>query len=180
MKTNIDKIKNLLLKIDQLAKKGTGGEAINAQERLDYLLKKHGISYDSLFDAEVKDYYFSTSGYNTRILLQIAKSIDRDIKMYKFPAKWVKKHCLDGNTLIECTPLQYIEIENMYSVFKELWKSELPVFFTSFLTANDLLVDPESSDEREELTAEELSELLRIQRMSSSIKKGVVRKQITD
>ena len=57
---NIDeKLKAKLLKLQALAEQGVGGEATNAKEILNKLLKKHKISLESLMDDEKsKDYSF--------------------------------------------------------------------------------------------------------------------------
>ena len=56
---NIDeKLKARLLKLQALAEQGVGGEAKNAKDILNRLLKKHKISLESLMDDEKTKYYF--------------------------------------------------------------------------------------------------------------------------
>lgn len=170
-----DSIRELLLKIDNLAKRGVGGEATSAKKRLDFLLEKHGIAYEDIYEDAKKEYFFKAAGWNIKILAQIIKSHNREIDIYNIPKPY--SEAAGGNIAIECSLTDFLYIESAYSVFKKLWKSELDVFFYAFSKANNLLVQPDYGDSTE-LTLDELMTIRRAYAMSNSIKSETIRKQI--
>jgi len=169
----------ILKKIKALADKGIGGEAVNAQKLFDKLLKKHGLSKSDIESEETKDYFFKVKSWDERLLSQIAKCVNCDIKVYDVTFE-VKKHRLAGNILITCTAAEYIEIDQMFDVYSKLLKSEMELFYKAFLKANNLLVTPPKEKLRtiNDLTAEEFEEWLRTTQIASTIKREVVRKQL--
>lgn len=174
----MDKIKELLKKLKALAEKGVGGEAVNAQKLLDKKLKEHNLKLEDLFGDVLTYYYFSAKGSNVQLLYQIVKTVNYDRKLWSVPAKKVKELGINGNQIVECTAIEFVEIDQKYSVYKRLYKSELDVFFTAFLNANDLLIRPPKPKDVSDLSPKELEEYLRMQKMSKNIKSETFRKQL--
>jgi hypothetical protein len=168
----------LAKKLKALAERGVGGESVNAQKLLASLLKKNGLSMSDIEQETSKEYFFKASGSDSRLLTQIIKRVNYDLNVYKFPASVVKEHGLSGNMMTECTASEFIEIEQMYSVFKRLYKEELELFYKAFVTANDLLTDSPIKKTTSDLSEVELDEWRRVQEMAMSVKTESIRKQI--
>lgn len=172
---------DLARKLKALADRGVGGEKRNAQKILDSLLKKHSISIEEIEGDKIETYYFKASGIYSDLLHQIVKRVNYNLKVWEVPVKAQKKFRVAGNIFTECTAAEYIEIDQMFSVYKKLFKEESDFFFKAFLTANDLLARPpkEQMKTTNDLSPEEYAEWLRTQGMASKIRKETIRKQIS-
>jgi len=172
----------LLKKIQELANRGEGGEALNAKTLLDAMLKKHNLTLEDLEGDKVEYHYMKIDPKkkdDIRFLHQVIKSVNYHLKLYILPAKKVKEFRTKGNCLIECTIAQFIEIEQKYTVFHKLFKKEYEVFFTAFCKANDLLITSPESKSFSDLTLEEQEEWQRINKMSQNIKSETINKQLS-
>jgi hypothetical protein len=169
----------LAKKIKNLADKGEGGEKINAEKLLDDILKKHNIKLEELDSLKLEDFFFNIEDLDFKLWLQIVKKVNNTIKIYgKFDDKTIKKNLLDGNYLISCTYLEYVEIVSMFDFFKGLYNKELDFFFTAFCNANNLLIKSSESKSINDLTPEEYKDFIRMLELSKNIKKDSFRKQI--
>ena len=167
----------LLRKIQELAKRGVGGEAINAQNQLEILLKKYNLKLEDI-EEEKKDYHFlNAKNFDLKLLRQIAARVNYNLNVVVLPPKKVKEFMVEGNCVIECTVAEFIEIEQMFHIYRKLYKKEEDIFYTAFLTANDLLARNPKGVEKE-MTDEEYENWLRINKMSKSIENVTIRKQI--
>lgn len=90
----MSKIIELAIKLKSLAEKGVDGEAINAKEKLGYLMRKHGLTEADIEGEETADYYIKIKPDYGWLFYQIARHINYDIKVYKFDAKTIKKYAL--------------------------------------------------------------------------------------
>ncbi len=66
------KLKEKLLKLYELVKRGIDGEKVNAELMLNKLLKKHGLTIDNIDTEELKDFYYK---YTTKISAKIIRQI---------------------------------------------------------------------------------------------------------
>lgn len=165
-------------KIKALADKGIGGEKLNAENMLSDFLKKHNISINDIEMDMKNEYWFKVkTDYEKRLLNQVTKNVNYEIKCYHVDAVNVKKHKLEGNFMIECSVSDYIELKSKYEFYKPLLESEMMVFYDAFIQANALWVNNPDSEDKE-YTKEQLKELRRTLEMASNIKKGEFRKQI--
>lgn len=173
--------KQILLakKLKALADRGIGGEKLNAQNMLDAHLKKHGIAYEDIEAEALHDFYYNVDGIFSKLLHQIACRVRYGIRVFGIPKKDVKKHKLPGNFIIECTTAEYIEIDLMYDIYKKLYESELDVFYTAFLAANDLLARPPVTKSYEDLSPEDQEKQDRAAKMAQAVKTATIRKQLT-
>ena len=173
-----NKIIELAKKLKALADRGIGGEKINAEAMLNALMKKHKITAEDIEGEKTQEYFLKLDPTQVRIFNQIAKKINGSIKIHgEFPKKIIRKHKLKGNFMITCTPYEFIEIEGKYDFYIKLYTSELSIFFTSFLKANDLLLDATEKDYNP--TKEELEKWKRIKEMADKIKSEKFRKQLS-
>jgi len=170
----------LIKKLKALAERGIDGEAKNAQNLLHKMLKKHNLTIEDIEREETRDYYFKASGTNAKLLTQIAKRVNYDLPVYDVPSDKIKQYHLSGNMIITCTPAEFIEIEQMFDVYKKLYKKESELFYKAFLSANDLLARPPKQKSVADLTPEELEEWKRTQKMAQGIKTETIRKQLTN
>ena len=170
----------LLKKLKAHADRGEGGEKLNAQKLFDTLLQKYGLTIEDIEGEKVEYYYFKAHGIYATLLHQIMKRVNYDLKVGKLSAKRVKALGVPGGQVVKCTVAEYIEIEQMFEVYKKLYKKENDVFYLAFLTANDLLIKPPKSEAKttKDLTPEELKEWMRVQSMASKIKKETIRKRL--
>lgn len=174
----MEKYIDLAKKLSALAEKGVGGEKINAQEMLQKIMKKHGITREDIEGEKRNKYWFTD--VNERLFHQIIGVVNRKIQGYgKFPQEDVEQHGLPGNYMIECTVFEYIQIEGMYSVYEKLYNQELEVFYYAFCKANNLLVTPKERIDASDLSPEELDKYKRASVMAIGIKKGEYRKQLS-
>lgn len=172
----------LLKKLKALSDKGVGGEAENAQQMLTKMLEKHNLTIEDIEGVQTHDYYFNAKGIEGELLLQIVKRVNYDLKVYGFPQKVIKDFGLKGNTLVTCTHAEFIEIEQMFDVYKKLFKKESEIFYTAFLSANDLLISPPKEKQRtvDDLSEKELEKWNRVQQISKNIKSETIRRQISE
>lgn len=179
----MSKIIELGKKIKALADKGIGGEKANAEKMLNDFLKKHNIKIEDIEGEEVKDYFFMLKTDSAKKLFsQIGKSIRYDMKCYgEFGKKKVKDYSLPGNFMATCTVSEFIELKSKVDFYSNLYDQELDIFFTAFVRANDLLVDPPAGIKRDisDLTPKELEDYKRASALSASIKKGHYMRQIS-
>lgn len=172
----------LIKKLKALSEKGVGGEAINAQKFFQKMLHKHNLTISDIDGEKQEDFFFNARGINARLFHQIVKRVNYDLKVYQFPSAKVKQFKLTGNSMVTCTPAEFIEIEQMFDVYTKLYKKESEVFYSAFLSANDLLARPPKEEQKstDDLTPEELEEWMRVNQMAGNIKKETIRKQLSN
>jgi len=139
---------------------------------------KHGLTIEDICKESTKEYFFKASGINAQLFTQIVKRVNYELEIYSIPAAQVKKYRLAGSLMIECTVAEFIEIEQMFDVYKKLYKEESKVFYHAFLAANDLLGRPPKPRSVNDLTEKELEEWMRVQGLAKNIKTETIRKRL--
>ena len=163
-------------KLKALADRGIGGEKENASEILKRFLNKNGLTIEDLENEETRDFFVNIKSEDFPLFHQITAKVNREILVYgEFPKADIKKHGLKGNYIISCTSAEFIEIEAKNAFFQNLYKEEIKLFYSAFIHANDLGVDPDKNKER---SARNTPEELRILALAKSVKKGDFKKQI--
>ena len=169
----------LAKKLNELVKRGVGGEKINAEIMLKNIMKKYNISLEQIEGEHKKYFGFQADKNEIELLLQILKCVNRDLNLYyPIPAKDMKFFQMKGNSFIQCTDAEFIEIESKFDFYKKLFYKELDVFKIAFYSANNLLVAPVKEKSIDDFTDEELELHKRASNMSLMIKKGQFLKQI--
>lgn len=159
-----------LQKLSELAKRGIGGEKENAEILLKKLMKKHHITEEDL-QLKIKNWYkfHVDSELESKLLFQTAYMVcgHKDGTSYHKKSK--------RTYFLELTAEQKIEIEYIFSIFKEDLNRELESFYTAFIYKNDIFPEdvPKSNDNNSNM-----SEVFKIQGYMSNIKKSNVRKAI--
>lgn len=165
---NIDpKLESKLKKLYTLSKQGVGGEATNAQNLLENLLKKYNISLDMLIDTETKKYVFTyKTEFEKDILFRIISNIKEESNFSYLQRKGQKKIGFD------LTAYEYIEVEIQREAYIESWRKYLEQAQMAFIIANRLTYYSSKNREPKEdkpLTPEEQSEIQRILHMSIGV-----------
>jgi len=163
----MDKITELAKKLNELAKQGIGGEKENAKIMLDKLIKKHGLSMDSIEDPKTEDFIVKISKDQLKLMCQIIICVlGAKCEIWKVKGKRT-------SISINCTNIQFIEIQSMFEFYWTSYQNELKTFYTAFLHKNRLF--PSDGEVSNELSNEESK---RIRDMMDGIKKQQYLKQL--
>jgi len=130
-----------------LAERGVGGEKVNAEERLRYLMQKHCISEEELEDAGVRTYWIAfKTDFERRLLHQLAYMHLGSGHAFGCVGKYTNRP--RKKVGVECTPAQYIEIEADFAFYRVAMAEEMDIFYSAFLQKNYLFPPPELVDHR--------------------------------
>ena len=159
-----------LQKLSELSKRGIGGEKENAELLLKKLMKKYHITEEDL-QLKIKNWYkfHVDSELESKLLFQTAYMVcgHKNETAYRKKTKRIY--------FLKLTAEQKIEIEYIFSIFKEDLSKELDSFYTAFIYKNNIF--PEDVP-RSENDNSDISEIFKIQGYMSNIKKSNVRKAI--
>lgn len=148
--------KDLLLKLRALAESGEGGEKVNAQRKLEELMRKYGISESELETETDIPCEFTFHGKREKLLLAqiIYKVVNEKGRIYGFSYTDSGRAC---KTKLGCkaTPAQKIEIEFLFDFYKQLYKREEEFFFSAFVQKHRLFGDLKDGEKAEEQSLEE-------------------------
>ena len=121
---------------------GVDGEKTAAEQRLRYLMQKHGITEADLEDTGVRLYWIRyKTVYERKLLFQLA---------YKYTGSGHAHGCVGRYSNrprkevgIDCTAAQYIEIEADFEFYRAALEEEMELFYTAFINKNRLFPPPE-------------------------------------
>lgn len=134
------RIKQRLLKILELARRGEGGERVNAQRMLDSLLKKHGMTLDDLErdgpERTFYDFNFKDE-FERRLITQC---------VYAYVPKWDGKSYGKGvqkNVVAyRLTKAEFLEVGLYLSIHRDALKVHMKKMaetaFNAYVQTNDL------------------------------------------
>lgn len=162
--------KELLKKIKALAERGIEGEAMSAQNILDKMMKKYGISEQELNEQIINRYEFRYSKpFEKQLLSQIIYMVMGDVPIYYYTNSKKKVR------LIDCTAGEKIEIETAFNFYRHYLAEGLLSYYYAFITSEELF-PPESKQANlphRKVTEEE-------SRLRGVLKKHTMYKAITD
>lgn len=162
----MEKKLELLEKIRRLSVQGIGGEKFNANKKLDELMNKYSISYESLGKKEKRMRYFiCRNKYEKMLLIQIYYAMTNDKNFHDL--KTNKKIGLD------LSDTEFIELSIKYSVYKIDMEKEFELLYKAFIYANDII-----PHDNGETTTYETDELKKIIERTISIEKSKIYKQL--
>lgn len=166
----------LLKKLKALAEQGVGGEKLNAQNKLNELMKKYNVTETELSDDLLLDCEFKYSGERERkLLIQVVYKVTNDSNaVYSFIYTATKRHC---RTKLGCkaTAAQKIEIDFLFDFYKKLYAKEEKVFFRAFIQKHQIFGELKE-DETPTPTTEE--EQMRIYALMNGLSEEQPLKQI--
>ena len=108
-----DKIKEKIIKVYELVKRGIAGEQQSAEKMLNKLLEKYNISVDDLIDE--KKYYFKyASNLDEWLLMQLIEYFfkEKNYKLYRIKDSGVKE------IAIQMPYLDWVTLDSAYGYFK--------------------------------------------------------------
>lgn len=158
--TEREELLRRLGRVKALADRGVDGERENAEALLNRLMQKYGISEDDIEDVSERNYFIRYHNlWERKLIVQIAyKHLGSGHccgTVGTYSGRPHKKIC------VSCTPAQYIEIEADFEFYKTAWEEELAVFYSAFISKNDIFPPPElaSTDDAEEIDLERLEKV---------------------
>lgn len=177
----MDKIIELLRKLQVLADQGEQNEAANAQHKIDMLCAKYNVSIDDLQNEERRKHYYTIHDpLDLKLLLQIVKQTDESAKMYTPPDELIEEFNLPGNVIVECTATDFILIDQKFNHYSRLLSEEVGIFFRAFCLANNLLIKKPSDKKADDLSKEQIDRIRRSQNMARNVKVEDLKKQLTN
>lgn len=170
---------DLLKKLKALADRGVGGEKENAQQMLQRLMDKHGISLEDI-EGEVKrrrDFFISDE--QMKFFKQVVGSVVGREYVYKSRRGDRRKKKLIA---LDLTDADYIEIDAKFDFFWKAWEKDVLLFYKAFVQKNHLYSKPNDDEKEEdddrEYTAEEKAEFFRMAQMMAGMEKHNFQKQL--
>lgn len=150
----------LLKKLKALAEAGIGGEKINAQKKLDELIKKYNISEEDLTDDILIDCEFTYHGKTEKRLLNqiIYKVTNERNNSYGFVYTYSERICRTKRGC-RATKAQKIEIEFLFDFYKKLYKKEEELFLIAFIQKHELFGELKDGEQPQERSEEEILKL---------------------
>lgn len=160
-------------RIAELARRGEGGERINATKLLGDFMAKHNITEGDLESLETRDYRFDVEPNREEFLL-VAQCINStaDVKVYTIMRR---KDDVVVQVGAELTPVQHAEVCMKIAVLLPLFREERKTFLGAFIIANELWSKGERTTE---LTPEQREERMRAERMGRHVKRGAIHKAL--
>lgn len=180
-----EKYVSLARKLNELAKRGVGGEKENAQAKLESVMKRYNITIEDIEGNERFDFDFELKKdipikFIRQVLCSIVGNISKygcQIYQYKYVRK--RKHICRKITSIE--PQHFSEFIAKVSVLWEHYQKESARFYSAFIQANHIYekVDPDLEDELNyEKNEKSLEESMRLASLIGGIEKKNFNKQI--
>lgn len=169
-----------LERVKALAERGVGGEKENAEALLNRLMEKYGVSETDIEDTTERDYFIRYHNvWERKLIVQITYmhlgSGHVAATVGTRSGRPHKKIC------VTCTPAQYIEIEADFEFYKAAWEEDLAIFYSAFISKNDIFPPPElaaqSDDDDDEI---DLIRMEKVSAMMSGIDKRTRNKALPD
>lgn len=144
--------------IKALADRGDAGERQLAQQKLEELLKKYKLSEDDISDDTQE--YFDIRYYQPweqLLLWQIGYMVLNSTESYG--RKAAGRNRMLKVVVFKCTRAQFLEIEYLFSFYRELFQRELNMLLSAFIQKHALFGDPDVASNGKKFTDEELSKM---------------------
>lgn len=140
--TEREELLRRLERVKALAERGVGGEKENAEALLNRLMAKYGISEEDIEDTAERDYFIRYHNFwERKLIVQIAyKHLGSGHCCGTVGTQSGRPH---KKICVTCTPAQYIEIEADFEFYKAAWEEELAIFYSAFISKNDIFPPPE-------------------------------------
>lgn len=169
-----DKILELAKKLKELADRGIDGEKANARILLNRLLKKHHLTLEDLESNIVTIHYFTIPKNQMSLFEQIVYTVlDRPPVIYIDKRKKTR-------FFLECTDIQFIEINAMLDFYWKDYSLNLELFFSAYIHKNHLFPPSSKKLTMDDIDDEEFEKIKVINQMTLGIKKQNFRKQLND
>lgn len=132
---DLTKVKELALKLKEMADRGTEHERVVAEKKLSSLLKKYGLTIDDINKNKTKVRYFSFNNEDeTKVMAHVIWSVAPNVNINR-TNKQKKAYC-------ELTPEQYIEIKEKIKFYLDDFSNQKRSFTIGYILKNNLDVKP--------------------------------------
>lgn len=160
-----ERLKALLIKIRALAKRGVGGEKINAERMLAELMSKHNLTLDDIEKESREWRELKVPRYRLlNTLFWNVVTSTYDIKRYR---KTRKRDVI----LLELTASEQMEIMAKYQFYSHHFNDDLDVFLRAFISKNELYSKTPNGEQPKEMTAKEYNQMMKALQMRDSMTK---------
>lgn len=170
----MSKIIELAKKLNELARRGEGGEKENATKMLQLFMRKHGLCDADIEMDEILPFDIVVKKDQGAFFVQLCSSVRSGM--------WVSVQ--SGRIRrVKCTNAEYVEVCEKFRVLWSHYQSEMDLFYRSFVQANKMYSKPkERNDDDEEQedtrTPEQRARDRRVAEMSMSIEIKTIHKQL--
>ena len=148
-----------LRKIKALAEQGRGGEAVAAQNKLEALLKKFGVSLAELQASEATIFDFHCSGKSEQnLLLQITAFILQSKTFRMFSKSQNGRITKTIGVLL--FPHQFVDIKSAFDHYRKILKVEQVRLLGAFIQKHGLFPPSDGSEHPDPIDQEELKRTL--------------------
>lgn len=169
----------LLKKIKHLAHNTEfSGEQKNAEQTLQRLMQKYGITEDELNDEVVELHKFTFLGERQyRMLNQVFYHVfgNPDYKIYNL--KYNGK-LLENAISVYCTKSQKVEVELLYDFYVRLYEQEEEMFYSAFIQKHRIFGDWPENRESSRCVSE--SDILQMSQFIAGMNSASPRKQLAN
>lgn len=166
-------IRDKLHKLLELARHGIGGEADNARQLLDGLLRKHGMTITDLTDGTASRRRFSYRGQiEKKLLLQILATVCG----YSHPI--FRQRGKRETFLVDVTASQNAEISLLWSVHRAYLAKECDALFLAYVHKQHLFPADAPVKEAVDLSQEEEQRLERMHQMMTGMDRVIAHPQL--
>lgn len=131
---------DLLRKLKALSERGEGGEAINAADKLQQLLKQYGMDESDL-ESETREQRTIKHGkgqFGQRLLGQVIYMVMGAVDTYDM-LRGGKK--VPNITVVECTMAEQIEIQAAYNFYLHHLNAGLDKYYEAFIQKENIFPD---------------------------------------
>ena len=166
------KILDLAKKLNELAKRGEGGERQNAAEKLQALCEKYGFSLEEIEEEQKQSFIFYLSkSIKDRFINQVMASVSNDCQWFEYVKS--DKRGQKRLRIENVTKQEFLEIISKIEFFWNDYNEQMEVFYKAYVQKNKLYRKPKETEEKEEkeLTLEEKQELLKMFNMMEGIER---------
>lgn len=162
----MNKIYNLIRKLQALAERGEGGEAENAKRMLYELMEKHGITLDDIQEEQPKLQELNYGGMEKLFVLQVLAS-----EGINNTRSYIRSYSKKKVVLFDCTDTQFKFLVSKIKFYWKLYESERKKFYEAFVHANDLGRKLGEDEPEREYTRKDIQHIMEIMRMAQSIRR---------
>lgn len=148
-------IKSLAVKLKALADRGDPGERELAQQKLDELMRKYKLTDGDVSD-EVED-YFNIRFYQPweqLLLWQIGYKVLNSTESYGRRGQGTNRQL--KVVVFKCTKAQFLEIEYLFSFYRELFQRELDILLSAFIQKHALFGTRKSGEKGKEMSDDDI------------------------
>jgi hypothetical protein len=158
----------LARKIKALADSSEGGEQLSAIEHLTRFMKKHNLTTEDIESETLHNFYFYLEQAERRLFFQIAASEIADFGI----------EVIKGGVCMKLENATGVLFRAKYDFYKKKYKEQEAVFYTAFISKNDLWKKGETIA-TSSMDKEERKKRAAAEKMAKTIPKSIFLKQLS-